>query len=96
MLHVVKYTLTLLNSFKDDNDGRVHSFISPTCWIQGLYIYRELQKRFDVVAYYGVPKDLSQDGFIQEKLCRTENNQNIKNLWCKPMERTYYLQVPIL
>lgn len=91
MLHAIKYTLTFLNPFKGDNDGRVHSFISPTCWIQGLYIYRELRKRFDLVAYYGIPK--AKDGIFQGILCRTEKNQHIR---CKPMERTYYLQVPIL
>ena len=96
MFHAVKYTLTLLNSFKDGSDGRAHSFISPTCWIQGLYIYKELRQRFDVVAYYGVPKDLSEDGLIQGYLCPTENKYKSKNPLCKSMERTYYLQVPIL
>ena len=81
---------------KDNSDGRVSSFISPTCWIQGLYVYKQLRTRFDAVAYYGLPKDLAQDGLVEGFLCRTENKFNLKNGACKPMERTYYLQVRIL
>jgi len=36
------------------NDSNVaDQFVTSTCWIQGVYIYKELKYRVDDVAYYG-------------------------------------------
>ncbi|XP_057309105.1 innexin inx3-like [Hydractinia symbiolongicarpus] len=72
-----------------------YSFVSTTCWVQGIYVYRELKEKIELVVYYGVPKDVSDNGVIDGKyLCDAKKpNQLINsNLKCIPMTKSFFLQ----
>ena len=73
-------------------------FASSTCWIQGLYVYKEMRERIDESAYYGIPKDMDNDGLIKNKFpCQTESKFNVMGAEeCVPMKKTFYLQVKML
>lgn len=72
-------------------------FASPSCWIQGVYIYKELVGRNDDKAYFGIGEDIEEDGIYDGKLCKTITNPGYKiNEHCKPMEKTFYTQVRTL
>ena len=74
------------------------NFASSSCWIQGVYIYKELAGRNDDMAYYGISKDINEDGtYTDGQLCKTITNPGHKiNEQCQPMEKTFYIQVRIL
>lgn len=68
--------------------------------MQGIYIYKELRNRSDEVAYYGIPLDVDQDGMLDipgkfSDLCKTNRRLGVANKACRPMEKTFYLQVRI-
>ena len=70
------------------------AFVGSTCWIQGVYIYKELYGRNDDVAYFGITKDIDTDGMYNGELCKTEKKLNKdNNEYCEPMEKTFYQQV---
>jgi len=80
-----------------DAHGISGGFVSQTCWIQGVYVYKELKDRVDEVAYYGIPKDITLDGILKDspsgELCPLVpklNKRPSEN--CKPMEKTFFLQ----
>lgn len=70
-------------------------FVPGACWIRGFYIYKQLQTRFDKTAYFGIPKDMDMDGMTTDgTLCTTQYQFDREpNPDCKPMEKTFYLQV---
>ncbi|XP_066929704.1 innexin inx2-like [Clytia hemisphaerica] len=69
------------------------AFVGATCWIQGVYIYKELYGRNDDVAYFGITKDIDTDGMYNGELCKTEKKLNKdSNEYCEPMEKTFYQQ----
>ena len=66
--------------------------VSTTCWIRGMYVYKELQSNTDNVAYFGIPKNISIDGILSNgTVCVTQS----KHSDCKPMHKTFFLQVCI-
>ena len=66
--------------------------VSATCWIRGMYVYKELQSHTDKIAYFGIPKNTSIDGMLPDgTVCVTERT----NSDCRPMHKTFYLQVCI-
>lgn len=69
--------------------------MAGACWIQGFYIYRNLWNRTDETAYFGVTKDIEMDGLLPSgALCNTQPKlRRDFNSDCKPMEKTFYLQV---
>jgi hypothetical protein len=72
-------------------------FVSATCWIQGVYVYKELKSRVDEVAYFGIPKDVDMDGFLEglpnENLCPVfPRLASEKKEGCRPMHKTFYVQ----
>ena len=75
--------------------------VQISCWIQGLYIFRALAKETDSVAYYGITKDIDEDGMVDvdgtKTLCKTFNKiDGRRNEDCKPMEKTFFIQVCII
>ena len=70
-------------------------FVPGACWIRGFYVYKQLQTRFDKTAYFGIPKDMDMDGMMTDgTLCTTQYQfEREPNPDCKPMEKTFYLQV---
>ncbi|XP_065649982.1 innexin inx2 [Hydra vulgaris] len=83
-----------LNWFKDTitcivpaSAGIDKGYVAQGCWIQGFYIYKELKRVPGLLGYYGVPKDIYQDGMFEDgTLCKSSE----KN--CIPMTKTFYLQ----
>ena len=71
------------------------TFVPRACWIRGFYVYKQLQTRFDKTAYFGIPKDMEMDGMMTDgTLCTTQYQfEREPNPDCKPMEKTFYLQV---
>ena len=68
-------------------------FVGQACWINGLYIFRELRYRNDEVAYYGMPRDIRMDGVYRDgTLCATFDTSLRFNSKCKPMTKTFYLE----
>ena len=78
-----------------EQNGISGDFVSATCWIQGVYVYKELQSRVDKVAYFGIPKDMAIDGIYDDgDLCPTINQFDKEpDPDCRPMHKTFYLQV---
>ena len=71
-------------------------FVSAACWIQGLYIYREMKDRAKDAAYYGIPRDIGMNGVTAKgTLCRTVDQEGNKMPLseCQPMSKTFFLQV---
>jgi len=72
-------------------------FVSSTCWIQGVYIYKELRARVDEVAYFGIPKDIDFDGILEDskdkELCPMQPKlSSQKKEGCRPMHKTFFIQ----
>ncbi|XP_057310175.1 innexin inx3-like [Hydractinia symbiolongicarpus] len=73
-------------------------FVSNACWVQGMFVYRELMDKLGKVAYYGVPKDLVDNGLMPGgHLCNADKEQkgpfkNNPNYVCKEMTKTFFIQ----
>lgn len=68
-------------------------FVGQACWINGLYIFRDLRYRNDEVAYFGVPRDIRMDGrYADGTLCATQDTSLRHNPKCIPMKKTFYLE----
>ena len=37
-------------------------FVQETCWIQGFYIFNEMENHLENSAFYGIPDDTTYDG----------------------------------
>jgi len=87
------YGIYSLGKFQVSDDFR--AFTERTCWLQGLYIYRQLHKRNDESAHYGVTKDIDLDGTLDGgQLCTTRPRLGKKKSEnCEPMEKEFFLQV---
>lgn len=87
-----------INCIVPASHGIGGGFISATCWIQGVYVYKELSHRVDNTAYFGIPKDITNDGYLKSskslELCNTEPRfgEDKPDPDCIPMEKTFYLQ----
>ena len=75
-------------------------FIKTACWIQGVYVYKQLLGKINNdIAYFGMPKNMEYDGFINgtEELCMVTSRFDAQtNENCVPMEKTFFLQVCII
>lgn len=74
--------------------------MSSTCWIQGVYVYKELRDRIDEVAYFGIPSDMDYDGYLDNtqdnELCPLKPKGNKKKSeHCVPLTKTFFLQVSL-
>lgn len=86
-----------INCIVPESHGIDGGFVSSTCWIQGVYVYKELKGRIDEVGYFGIPKDMDQDGYLDntpnKELCQlVPKLGKPKSENCVPMQKTYYLQ----
>jgi len=91
---MVSSMLLGLNWFKDTmtcvipgTAGIDKGYVHEACWIQGFYVYRDLPMVQGKMAYYGIPRNLKEDGMMNGALCETETNAQ-----CEPLEKTFYLQ----
>jgi len=68
-------------------------FVSAACWINGLYVYEEIRYHANEMGYYGLPRDINQDGmFPNGEVCATTDSSHRAVPNCKPMEKTFFLQ----
>lgn len=70
-------------------------FVSAACWIQGVYVYKELQTMVNRVAYFGMPKNMDHEGMIEgtSELCNLRPKLGQKrNEKCIEMTKRFFLQ----
>jgi len=67
-------------------------FVSKACWINGMYVYRDLPT--DATSYYyGIPADITKDGLnSMGSLCATRGPGSAINTHCSGLEKTFFLQ----
>jgi len=69
--------------------GISSNYVHQACWIQGFYVYKELKHVPGLFGYYGIPKDLDDNGLLSNgRLCQASD----KSSDCQPMTKTFYLQ----
>jgi hypothetical protein len=67
-------------------------FVSTACWINGLYIYKDITTHDDI-GYYGIPRDINNDGTTNDgKICATTDTSHRAVDGCMAMEKTFYIQ----
>jgi len=69
-------------------------FVSSACWINGLYIYKDIRFHKNDLGYYGIPKDINNNGLLKGVACDTNDKSKIDS--CIPMEKTFYVQYQYL
>ena len=76
------------------------AFVSAACWIQGVYVYKQLLGRIDNnMGYFGIPKNMDHEGILigrggREDLCFLKPKLGVlPNPDCKGMTKTFFLQV---
>ena len=71
-------------------------FVHSSCWIQGFYIYPQMENHMKKSGYYGIPEAIETDGIMNgtSYLCTTKMKffNGIYNADCIPMERYYFTQ----
>ena len=71
------------------------SFVSKTCWINGIYVYEDVPiKDTDMMNNFGLPP-FEYDGEDKGFLCSTAA-KHMSSVGCKPMKKTFYLQYQYL
>ena len=75
------------------------SFVSAACWIQGVYVYKQLVDdgpNRKILGYFGIPKNMDHEGRIKGtgELCSLRPKLGVPSSPnCEPMTKTFYLQV---
>lgn len=68
-------------------------FVAQACWINGLYVFKDIRYHEDDIGYYGLPRDINMDGMFEDgTICATSDSSQRVNEKCRPMEKTFYLQ----
>lgn len=96
---MVTATVTGLSWLKDKvtcivpkNHDTTGGFVSKACWINGMYVYRGLSPE-QTSYYYGIPSDITNDGITKYgSMCSIKGPGNVKNDFCAPLEKTFFLQ----
>ncbi|XP_047132006.1 uncharacterized protein LOC124811021 [Hydra vulgaris] len=67
-------------------------FVHKACWIQGFYIYPQMENYADRSAYYGIPQYVEIDGIRKDNmdLCKTRKKLYELDKMCTPMEKYYF------
>jgi len=74
------------------NHDTTKDFVSKACWINGMYVYKDLPAD-QTSYYYGIPSDITNDGINDVgSLCATRGPGNSNNGYCNEMEKTFFLQ----
>ncbi|XP_066925423.1 uncharacterized protein [Clytia hemisphaerica] len=69
------------------------NFVAQACWINGLYVYKDIRYHVNDIGYYGLPRDINNDGMFENgDICATTDSSHRVNEKCRPMEKTFYLQ----
>ena len=69
------------------------AFVAQACWINCLYVYKDIRYHANDVGYYGIPRDINNDGMYEDgTVCATTDSSHRRNENCRPMEKTFYLQ----
>jgi len=87
-----------LSWYTDNINCIIHSgldpkFVAQACWINGLYVFKDIRYHDNEIGYYGIPRDINSDGlFADGTVCATTDSAHRRNEKCRPMEKTFYLQ----
>jgi len=74
------------------NHDTTKDFVSKACWINGMYVYRDLPAA-QTSYYYGIPSDITNDGINSVgSLCATRGPGQAVNNFCSALEKTFFLQ----
>jgi len=75
------------------NHGIDKKFTSQACWIQGFFVYKQLRHDPGVFGYYGIPTDITKNGFYPSKTkygipepCKVDEGDD-----CIPYDKTFFL-----
>jgi len=79
-----------LNCIVPDTHSLSPGFVAEACWINGFYVFREIQNIPNELGYYGIPNDVKENGIYlaSGKQCAVMDT----DADCKPMEKTFFLQ----
>ena len=75
------------------------NFVSAACWIQGVYVYKQLVEggpNKKILGYFGMPKNMDHEGMIEgsAELCNLKPKLGVPaSPKCKAMTKTFFLQV---
>lgn len=86
---------THFSSFPESNEIG-NDFVSSSCWIQGIYVYEEMIDRAKKVGYFGMPKDMDEEGIMRtsNELCHLRPKLGVPTSPdCMAMSKTFFLQV---
>ena len=77
-------------------------YLASVCWINGIYLYPELNVHMDKSSFYGIPTSLDYDGLYDVStagrapgICRTVprfSSSKMVNNNCRKMEKLYFTQ----
>ena len=56
--------------------GMTTSFVQRTCWTKGLYYYKELEKEWEHITYFGLPQDITTDGVLTLPIMTVSSNDS--------------------
>lgn len=75
-------------------DSLSSDFVADACWIQGFYIYEDVEIDHEEAAYYGIPSNLDYTGkYPSGKLCIKDSPRPKKdNEDCQRLNKKFFLQ----
>lgn len=96
---MVTATVTGISWLKDKvtcivpkNHDTTKDFVSKACWINGLYVYRDLPASASSF-YYGIPSDITKDGInTYGGTCSTRGVSHSPNEHCVELEKSFFVQ----
>lgn len=78
-----------LNCIVPDHHSLSPNFVAEACWINGFYLFREIQSIPNELGYYGIPDDVKDNGMYKDgRNCEVKDTDPD----CKEMERTFFVQ----
>jgi len=83
-----------INCIVPDSNALSSGFVSQACWINGFYVYAELEHTANNLGYYGIPNNIEHDGHYPEngKYCSTVDQDGKPDIECVPLTKTFFLQ----
>lgn len=87
----VDYFSDKVTCIQSDKSTLSSTFVHEACWINGFFVYKELEDKMEKSAYFGIPKQIDLDGISDTgEPCFTQTLFNTFQ-GCKPMTKIYYL-----
>lgn len=84
-----------INCVLPESIGAPGGFVKSACWINGLYVYEKIRYHVDEVGYFGIPREIRNDGMFPDgSLCNSQDETTILHspVKCEPLKKTFFLQ----